>query len=85
MKYRPGYWEGERDPGNERYYAAGRAARDQAREVLEPALFAISSASFLVGRWTIFWSWGKSETGMAFGQTVEDAIADADRQVFKGL
>lgn len=73
------------DPGNERYYADCKAARQQAEAALSPAQIKIGYAGFLVGGWTLIWYWGKNETNFATGLTVEAAIRDVERQVFRGL
>lgn len=84
-RLRPGYWDDERDPGNLRYYAACRAAKEQIEAELGPAHVRVSYVGYIVGGWTMIWYFGKSETGFASGATVEAALAQADRLVFRGL
>lgn len=85
MKDAAGNFEGERDPGNRRYYARAREYRDKLNAMLLPAGGRVSYVQPTVGSLCVIWYYGKGETGFAGGRTFEAVVESINAQVFGGL
>lgn len=80
-----GYFEGDRDPGNLRYYARMREHRDWLNSVLLPIGGRVSYVGMLNGSISVLWYFGRNETGCAGGRTPEAVLESIYAKIFGGL
>jgi len=81
----PGYFEGERDPGNLRYYARMKEYRERLNAILLPAGGRVTYVGMSVGSLTAIWYFGKAETGFAGGRSFEALLESIYGHIFGGL